>query len=151
MPVTSSIHARCDEIRVNPCGAPFSQLNDPKLVRPIKALLSAEMSGPPESPRQALRFSSPFTQITFLRNNKNGNLVKHFSIETVFKLVYCNVGAIVLSESCIKPFPMATASWFLLEEQAICTGLIRSLNSMGCGSLIKAMSLLNDFEKREKD
>lgn len=120
MPETSVIHGRCEETRVKPCGKPSSHpIAEPKLVRPIKARLSAAISGPPESPRHALRFSCPLTQITFFLNNKNGKLGKHFAIDTVFKLVYCKVGAIVLSLSCIKPFPMATASMFLSDEQAI--------------------------------
>lgn len=130
---------------MNTCGRPvWHPLGEPKLVNPIKVLLEV-INGPPESPRQALRCSSPLTQTTLFLKIKNGNVFKHDSFEIVFSSVYCRIGGRDTSLSFVKPLPMAITSTplFVDDEHAKGIGLTTSLNSTGSGSLIKAISLLS--------
>lgn len=62
-----------------------------------------------------------------------------------FKLANCKIGAMLSSVVFKTPFPIATTSkWIEAELRANSTGLIKLVNSIGCGSWINAMSLLTD-------
>lgn len=149
MPETSLIQSRYDAILVYPCGKPrWHPIADPKLVKPTKARLLCEISGPPESPRHADLCCTPRAQITLFLNSKNGKSGIHWYNGIIFKSAYCKIGANVVAVVFIKPFPIMVTSKFLgAGVQANSTGLITSLNSTGLGSLINPMSLFNKFNK----
>lgn len=148
MPVTSLIQSRYDARLVYPCGYPrWHPWAEPKLVKPTKAPFSFETSGPPLSPRHALRCCSPRAQMTLFLKIKNGKSGKHCSNGIVFNEVYCKIGAISFSVVFKRPFPMIVTSNFFAGVQVSLTGLIVSDNLTFFGSLIKAISLWKKVKK----
>lgn len=134
---------------VKTCASPSSHpLREPKLVKPISELVDADINGPPESPLQTLRSSSPFTQTTLRLKIKNMKSFKHENLEIVFSSAYCRVRGIVVSKFIWPPLPMAITSKPLSDggEHAKEIGLITSLNFTVSASFIKPISLLRTQE-----
>lgn len=112
-------------------------------------MLSDVIRGPPESPRQALRCSSPLAQTMLLLKIRYGKDLKHDSMEIAFSLVYCRVFGRSVSLFFVIPLPMAITSNPLSAdgEHAKEIGWIILLNFTGSGSLINPISLLKTQKK----